>query len=61
MDRLLREMFLTVLDVEESAAGHHYWLNIIIDLTEEEEQGWIWTFPVRDELRDDALSEDGRK
>ena len=65
MDRLLREMFfediLIVLDVEESVAGHHYWLNIITDLTEEEELGWMWTFPVRDELRDDALSEDGKK
>ena len=43
MDRLLREMFfkdiLSLLDVEESAAGHHYWLNIIIDLIEEEETG----------------------
>jgi len=65
MDGLLRQMFfedtLTVLDVEESAAGHHYWLNIITDLTEEEELGWMWTFCVRDALRDDALSEDGKK
>ena len=43
MDRLLREMFfedvLTVLDVEESAAGHYYWLNIITDIIEEEGKG----------------------
>ena len=48
MDGLLRQMFfedtLTVLDVEESAAGHHYWLNIITDLTEEEELGWMCNF-----------------
>ena len=65
MDGLLRQMFfedtLTVLDVQDSAAGHHYWLNIITDLTEEEELGWMWQFRVRDELRDDALSEDGKK
>ena len=64
-DGLLRQMFfedsLTVLDVQDSAAGHHYWLNIITDITEEEELQWMWKFRVRDVLRDEALSEDGKK
>jgi hypothetical protein len=64
-DGLLRQMFfedaLTVLDVEDSAAGHHYWLNIITDITEEEELQWMWKFSVQDVLRDEALSEDGKK
>jgi hypothetical protein len=64
-DGLLRKMFfedsLTVLDVEDSAAGHHYWLNIISDITEEEELNSFWTFSVREVLRNEVLSEDGKK